>query len=291
MDEKVDAHGEELTPHEVLANTAAVVIVLEPDNGEDDDRKFTLLRDVSDNIRELCDEGIPLFVFVHKIDGELFESEENKMTHLQSFQETIDSGFVHEDVIMEFYLTSIFDSSIYEAFSKVVQKLIPQRVGIEGLLNVLIHTCLMDKVLLVDVVSKLFLATDHNPMDLVHYNLCSDLLDVVLDVSCLYGWDKASRQAFDTESAAVIKLNNSLVLYLRYVSQNIAIVCFIPQSCFLREQLIEFNVRKFSEALEEVFSRSLYAPIADSAPKHQPSDALPVAQVVKEESAHEDYAN
>lgn len=37
-----------------------------------------------------------------------------------------------------FYLTSIYDHSIFEAFSKVVQKLIPQLPTLENLLNIFI---------------------------------------------------------------------------------------------------------------------------------------------------------
>ena len=36
-----------------------------------------------------------------------------------------------------FYLTSIYDHSIFEAFSKVVQKLIPQLPALENLLTIL----------------------------------------------------------------------------------------------------------------------------------------------------------
>jgi len=42
-----------------------------------------------------------------------------------------------EDIHMSFYLTSIYDHSIYEAFSKVIQKLIPQLPTLENLLNIL----------------------------------------------------------------------------------------------------------------------------------------------------------
>jgi len=41
-----------------------------------------------------------------------------------------------------FYLTSIYDHSIFEAFSKVVQKLIPQLPTLEHLLNILIQVML-----------------------------------------------------------------------------------------------------------------------------------------------------
>lgn len=40
--------------------------------------------------------------------------------------------------LCSFYLTSIYDHSIFEAFSKVVQKLIPQLPTLENLLNIFI---------------------------------------------------------------------------------------------------------------------------------------------------------
>ena len=47
----------------------------------------------------------------------------------------MDAGL--ESVYLSFYLTSIYDHSIFEAFSKVVQKLIPQLPTLESLLNIL----------------------------------------------------------------------------------------------------------------------------------------------------------
>lgn len=40
--------------------------------------------------------------------------------------------------MLSFHLTSIYDHSIFEAFSKVVQKLIPQLPVLESLLNLFI---------------------------------------------------------------------------------------------------------------------------------------------------------
>lgn len=109
---------------------------------------------------------------------------------------------------------SIYDHSIFEAFSKVVQKLIPQLPTLENLLNILItvgslssfartmpfhlaycsrvclclQSCNMEKSFLFDVVSKVYIATDSNPVDMQSYELCSDMIDVVIDVSCIYGY-------------------------------------------------------------------------------------------------------
>jgi Ras-related GTP-binding protein C/D len=61
-----------------------------------------------------------------------------------------------------------------------------------------------------DVVSKIYLATDSNPVDMQTYELCSDMIDVVIDVSCIYGLKgKDDALAYDADSASVIKLSNN----------------------------------------------------------------------------------
>lgn len=42
------------------------------------------------------------------------------------------------DVPIEYHMTSIFDHSIFEAFSKIIQKLIPQLHTLQDLLNNLV---------------------------------------------------------------------------------------------------------------------------------------------------------
>ena len=58
-----------------------------------------------------------------------------------------------------------------------------------------LHTqsCGIEKAFLFDVVSKIYIATDSNPVDVQSYELCSDMIDVVIDVSCIYGWVCAGR--------------------------------------------------------------------------------------------------
>jgi Ras-related GTP-binding protein C/D len=45
----------------------------------------------------------------------------------------------------------------------------------------------IEKSYLVDVKTKLYIATDSSPVDSHTYELCSDLVDVVIDVSFIYG--------------------------------------------------------------------------------------------------------
>jgi Ras-related GTP-binding protein C/D len=45
----------------------------------------------------------------------------------------------------------------------------------------------MEKVFLFDVVSKIYVATDSSPVDISTYEICCDMVDVMLDISSIYG--------------------------------------------------------------------------------------------------------
>ena len=63
-----------------------------------------------------------------------------------------------QECSITFHLTSIYDHSIFEAFSKVVQKLIPEKPLLEQCLQSLLDSTRMEKVYLFDVVSKVWLS-------------------------------------------------------------------------------------------------------------------------------------
>lgn len=155
------------------------------------------------------------------------------------------SGPVAVPVQLSFHLTSIYDHSVFEAMSRVVQKVTPGpslMPPVENLLNALLASCGAEKVFLFDVVTKLYLATDSNPVQDAMYELCADMLDVVVDVSCIYdplvaapgqggnaGVPAVRAPAEDSGrcSASFIRLSNGLVLYMREVAPYMALVALV----------------------------------------------------------------
>lgn len=77
-------------------------------------------------------------VFIHKVDGisDDFKMETQRDIHQRATDDLADAGL--DQILLSFHLTSIYDHSIFEAFSKVVQKLIPQLPTLENLLNILV---------------------------------------------------------------------------------------------------------------------------------------------------------
>ncbi|XP_028636143.1 ras-related GTP-binding protein D isoform X1 [Grammomys surdaster] len=193
-------------------------------------------------------------VFIHKVDGlsDDHKIETQRDIHQRANDDLADAGL--EKIHLSFYLTSIYDHSIFEAFSKVVQKLIPQLPTLENLLNIFISNSGIEKAFLFDVVSKIYIATDSTPVDMQTYELGCDMIDVVIDISCIYGLKEDGAAApYDKDSTAIIKLNNTTVLYLKEVTKFLALVCFVREESFERKGLIDYNFHCFRKAIHEVF--------------------------------------
>lgn len=127
-------------------------------------------------------------VFIHKIDGDMYSNEDEKLGIHNEIVDTVrvessDRGIPEPS----FYLTSIYNLTIYEALSRVMQKVSPYVACFQNILDDLVTNCKMDKVYVFDVITKLYIATDCTPVDLMSYELCTDMIDVVVDVSCIYG--------------------------------------------------------------------------------------------------------
>lgn len=200
--------------------------------------------------------SIRFVVFIHKVDGlgDELKMESQRDIHQRATDDLAEAAGSDEQIHLSFHLTSIYDHSIFEAFSKVVQKLIPQLPVLENLLNILNTNSAIEKSFLFDVVSKIYIATDSTPVDMQSYELCCDMIDVVIDVSWIYGVrEDQDPAAFDEQSSSVIKLNNGTVLYLREVNKFLALVCILREDNFDHKGIIDFNFLCFRNAIQEVF--------------------------------------
>ena len=177
-------------PHNIFSEIGALVWVIDAqDDYADSISRLTM---TILNIQATWP-SIHIEVFVHKVDG---LSEEYRRDTFQDIVQTItdelqDAGY--ENAQVYFHLTSIYDYSIFEAFSKVIQKLIPQLHALENLLDIVVNSCGMEKAYLFDVLSKIYVASDSRPVDMACYEMCSDYIDVIVDISELYSWNHPDR--------------------------------------------------------------------------------------------------
>jgi len=208
-------------------------------------------------------------VFVHKVDGlsDDYRSDTFRDIVQRVQDELSDAGL--ENAPVSFYQTSIYDHSIFEAFSKVIQKLIPELPTLEALLNALCTNCRIEKAYLFDLVSKIYIATDTSPTDIGSYEICSDYIDVIIDITEIYGSrPNEGTSANGTDGPEYKETGNgpaeSLItlekkgnyLYLREVHHYLCLICILgDDSPTDRKALIDYNVGVFQDALKQVFPR------------------------------------
>lgn len=253
----VDTSSEAVKPESTYGGCGALVWVIDAQ----DDHNEAIQRLASTIVTaHRINPNMVFEVFVHKVDS---LSDDQRIECQRDIQTQLNDELATARVTqakVSFHLTSIYDHSVFEAFSKVVQQLLPQLPTLMSLLDVLVNSCRIDKAFLFDVVSKIYVATDSSPVDMQSYELCADMIDAVIDVSSIYGMtDEGASGAPAPESNCVITLtsqrqDDGTVIYLREANRSLALVCILSESVLAQQGLLEYNFSCFRESLYELFS-------------------------------------
>ena len=207
---------------------------------------------------------ISLAIFTHKTDStNINPSELSKQKgEIQTRFKDILSKCSF-DINVNFYSTSIYDYSLFETFSKIFQKMMPQNNLLSSLLDHLTLSCRFEKAYLFDVFNKIYLAIDSSPMESQTYEICSDMIDVVLDMSGIYGDDINTDAYFDDNSTSLINIKNNersenskSVLYLRFIDSNLALISIINEENFERPHILDYNIKLFRNAVKKILNKS-----------------------------------
>ncbi|KAI0822538.1 Gtr1/RagA G protein conserved region-domain-containing protein [Trametes gibbosa] len=129
-----------------------------------------------------------LEVFVHKADVLTEEYKFENFKHIQQrvLSELTYINYEYEQIPINFQLTSIYDHTLHDAFSRSLHKLIDSLPFLEDLLNVFCSNSQATKAFLFDTNSRLYVATDASPVDPPTHNLCSDYLQTLNAFGPLY---------------------------------------------------------------------------------------------------------
>ncbi|KAG8883381.1 hypothetical protein FRB98_003153 [Tulasnella sp. 332] len=87
---------------------------------------------------------------------------------------------------LNFHISSVYDHSLYEAVSKIIQRLTPQHGTLENLMNTLVSNSGIAKAFLFDVSSLTYVATDASPVDNNTFELCCDYVMMLASFTKLY---------------------------------------------------------------------------------------------------------
>ncbi|KAK4189591.1 hypothetical protein QBC35DRAFT_380043 [Podospora australis] len=214
---------------------------------------------------------INIEVFVHKVDAlaEDYRQDIVRDVRMQIADELGDNGV--EELNMRFHATSIYDHSIFQAFSKVIQQLIPRLGQLEAMLTNLCRSCRFEKAYLFDVNTKIYIATDSTPEDMASYEICSDYVDVIIDFTEVYGsWPRSqqwrerlegepwmqpleNQVACEWAESTMVLSDAQRPVMLREVDRFLAIVAIMKEGSYDKMPQINMNVDVAVKGLTEFF--------------------------------------
>ncbi|KAF9048526.1 Gtr1/RagA G protein Gtr2 [Panaeolus papilionaceus] len=237
--------------------------------------------------------NIGLEVFVHKAEK---LQEEDKIENFRQIHERVSDRLLdlspeYEQMQLNFHLTSVYDHSLLEAFSRVLHKLIESLPYLEELLNVFCANSQASKAFLFETHSRLYIATDASPVDSATHNLCCDYLQMLNSFGPLYKCAKpngtptngnastsprtplatsksmasSAKKMFYPSASTTLGMvgpnaaitapssTSSTTLTYHLITKHLALLALIPTSVYEeRRGLVEFNVVFLREGIQEI---------------------------------------
>ncbi|EOR04574.1 hypothetical protein E3P81_03967 [Wallemia ichthyophaga] len=214
-------------------------------------------------------------IFVHKVDG---LSDEYKLDTIRDIKSRVSDGLSDYGLDsllrpqLSYHLTSIYDHSILDAFSKVVQKLAKQLPVIQNLLNVFCANSGIAKAFLFEQNSRLYFATDATVADASTFEVCVDALDTFDKFSKLYKYHPSIEQDQDQDQSeqnqdqhlnpiknlkqpatASIRLASDITISKWQIHENLILIALIKSDTFDRfKQSIDYNVSFVRDAIVDI---------------------------------------
>ncbi|PVF95579.1 putative ras-like G protein RagC [Serendipita vermifera] len=196
-------------------------------------------------------------VFVHKIETLANENKMTKFTELQKrINEELDDINIQSSPLartLTFHATSIYDHTIYEAFSNVVTRLIPMDTlgQYENLLNSLHLSCGTKYAFLFDSVSCLRVSANQETHELPTFSLSVEYLKLLASMSQVIGSGLRDGDPGESYSCQLI-LSESTIAYWQITKNLCLILGMTSQNWKDLRGTIEYNVLQYRETLRKI---------------------------------------
>ena len=202
-----------------------------------------------------------LSIFIHQIDSiKLLQSEFHKK-HCDIKTKFSNILKDYKNIEVKYYITSIYDYSLFETFSKIIQNTIPKQQS-ESILNLITNfseCCKFDKCYLFDIFYKICIADDFSPLEEQIYELCSDIIDVNFDLTNIYN-ENENEYFFDNKSSCIYNYEDGIdgsknIFYLRFIDSNFVLIALVNDLNFNKPNLLEYNINIFIKKFKAILNK------------------------------------
>ncbi|KAJ3565175.1 hypothetical protein NP233_g7804 [Leucocoprinus birnbaumii] len=206
---------------------------------------------------------INIEVFVHKSEK---LQEDDKIENFRQIQERVTDRLLdlapeYENIQPNFYLTSIYDHSLHEAFSRVLHKLIDSIPYLEDMLNVFCANSQSPKAFLFDTKSRLSAsvsASRHSPPEDPQSLSSNDASSTSSPIMSTDGLPHASKRTpkemfYPSAATSLHPSTPGTTLTYHEITSSLALMALVPTSVYEgRRGLLEYNVVFFREGVQEI---------------------------------------
>jgi len=196
-------------------------------------------------------QGIHFEVLVHKIDGlnDEFRLDTKRDIIQRINDDLIDIGVYDADIT--YHMTSIFDQSIIEASSRIIQKLVPELSSLTQMLDLFTVRTGIEKVFLFDSATKLYIATDSSPVDAEICQVCSDFISISSELGALYNSSTSKQQV--GQDFSLSRLQNGTIITLAHMFNGLLLVGLSTHEVPMQATLTEFNMEMFRDGMKKIY--------------------------------------
>ena len=218
---------------------------------------------------------ISLYTFIHKIDNyncnSILQSQyKEEARQIQSqIERNIYPKYEEDKFKNKLFITSIYDSTLKEAFSSILQNIIPQN---ENLCILLSNSGLKNSYIF-DINNKFCLAKDVE-MGKVNENMfeiCINMINFVLEMTHIYdendGEDKiidSDDDNFDEDMEYQLEIknfkngipNSKSIVAFYYIFHNLALIFIVKKDTFEKNKIsIEGNINILRQGIKKIFQK------------------------------------
>ncbi|KAK0537617.1 GTP-binding protein gtr2 [Tilletia horrida] len=244
---------------------------------------------------------ISFHIFIHKIDG---HSDEYSHEILQTVSERVDADLEYELgealpklIKRKYHMTSIYDTSLFVAFSRVIRELLQANTfaqQLDALCDRLNSTCSMERTYIFDIPNRLYLATDNSPSDGNSFSTMSAYLKFLIQLSEIYSklrdtvdageeedddddesnqaaianGTKQSQPTAGRYASSTARLTKDISLAFWQLNNSLALVTMLRTDTFSKQAgLIEYNISFFRRGVVKLYELAqLQGPVLTAEP-------------------------
>ena len=220
---------------------------------------------------------ISLYIFIHNIDNyntnNIFQTQYNddiQNSIIKTYSE-YNKAFNIDEFKKNFFKTSIYNSTLYEAFSSILQNILTQNRNLSILVDEVCKNSYIDNAYLFDINNKFCLAYYSSLKKVNMFDICLNMIDFAVNMGNIYEDDENNNkdkdnninENFDEDLDYSIEINNfknglpdsKNIIFFKYIFKNLALISVISKEKYEKNHLIEHNVNIFKKGVIQIFKK------------------------------------